>query len=200
MAPPPERRSPLTHRVLLLGAAGYVGRAFARALDARGIDVVAPSRRELDATRFRALRDAIASARPALVINAAGFTGQPNVDACETARADTVLGNVTLPLTVAHACDAAGVPLAHVSSGCIYSGAKLIDGDASGDGAGDGDGVHVVKDLLAPDAQRRIAAGARIAGFVEVDAPNFTFRDPPCSFYSGTKALAEELLAQCERT
>lgn len=29
----------------------------------------------------------------------------------------------------------------------------------------------------------------------EEDEPNFSFRNPPCSFYSGTKALAEELLA-----
>jgi nucleoside-diphosphate-sugar epimerase len=33
-------------------------------------------------------------------------------------------------------------------------------------------------------------------GFVETDEPNFTFRSPPCSFYSGSKALAEEALAK----
>ena len=32
-----------------------------------------------------------------------------------------------------------------------------------------------------------------IHGFTETDPPNFTFRDPPCSFYSGTKALGEEM-------
>jgi len=32
-------------------------------------------------------------------------------------------------------------------------------------------------------------------GFSESDAPNFCFRDRPCSFYSGTKALAEEVVA-----
>ena len=40
----------------------------------------------------------------------------------------------------------------------------------------------------------RAIAGA-IHGFTETDAPNFTFRDPPCSFYSGTKALGEEAIA-----
>jgi len=29
-------------------------------------------------------------------------------------------------------------------------------------------------------------------GFTEWDEPNFSFRRPPCNFYSGTKALAEE--------
>jgi UDP-glucose 4,6-dehydratase len=36
---------------------------------------------------------------------------------------------------------------------------------------------------------------ASVHGFTETDAPNFSFRDPPCSFYSGTKALAEEAIA-----
>src|SRR5690606_40565623 len=32
------------------------------------------------------------------------------------------------------------------------------------------------------------------SGFREDDAPNFSFRSPPCSFYSGSKALGEEVL------
>ena len=58
-------------------------------------------------------------------INAAGYTGKPNVDACETARADTLQGNTLLPQTIAQACAAAGIPWGHVSSGCIFSGAKV---------------------------------------------------------------------------
>ena len=34
----------------------------------------------------------------------------------------------------------------------------------------------------------------RIRGFTEEDTPNFSFRDGPCSFYSGTKALGEEAI------
>jgi UDP-glucose 4,6-dehydratase len=37
-----------------------------------------------------------------------------------------------------------------------------------------------------------------IQGFTETDAPNFCFRQSPCSFYSGTKALGEEVLAATE--
>ena len=33
-----------------------------------------------------------------------------------------------------------------------------------------------------------------IHGFTEMDEPNFSFRDGPCSFYSGTKALGEEAI------
>ncbi len=39
----------------------------------------------------------------------------------------------------------------------------------------------------------RACPGA-IHGYTETDEPNFTFRHPPCSFYSGTKALAEEAI------
>jgi UDP-glucose 4,6-dehydratase len=87
---------------------------------------------------------------------------------------------------VAHACAAQGVPLGHVSSGCIYAGAKI--------------GGRVEKDLTAPECQAlsRQNPGA-IGGFTENDEPNFTFRRPPCSFYSGTKALAEEALGQADR-
>jgi hypothetical protein len=40
---------------------------------------------------------------------------------------------------------------------------------------------------------KKIAAA--IHGFTETDTPNFSFRDQPCSFYSGTKALGEEAMA-----
>ena len=35
-------------------------------------------------------------------------------------------------------------------------------------------------------------------GWKEDDEPNFSFRSPPCSFYSGTKALGEEVLEGAE--
>ena len=56
--------------------------------------------------------------------------------------------------------------------------------------------MRVEKDLTAPGLA---CAGAKnppaIHGFTETDAPNFSFRRPPCSFYSGTKALGEEAIA-----
>jgi dTDP-4-dehydrorhamnose reductase len=35
-------------------------------------------------------------------------------------------------------------------------------------------------------------------GWKEDDSPNFSFRSPPCSFYSGSKALGEEVLEAAE--
>ena len=123
--------------------------------------------------------------RPEFVINAAGYTGKPNVDACEIARADTLQGNTLLPLTIAEACAAAGIPWGHVSSGCIFSGAKInVNGK-----------VRVEKDMTRPELKALMEKNpGAIHGFTETDTPNFSFRDLPCSFYSGTKALGEEAI------
>lgn len=87
--------------ILLLGATGYIGQAFDRELVRRGEPFRALSRREVDYTRFDALVTFLRSLKPSLVINAAGFTGKPNVDACESQKAETLAGNTVLPLTVA---------------------------------------------------------------------------------------------------
>ncbi len=174
--------------ILLLGGTGYVGQAFEAALRARGWNHAVLSRSRLDYTRFDALFNYLKEHRPELVINAAGFTGKPNVDACETARAETLAGNTLLPQTIAQACAALDIPWGHVSSGCIFSGGKIVEGGAE----------RVEKDLTQLDVVALRKVGA-VRGFTETDEPNFTFRQPPCSFYSGTKALAEEALAGAGR-
>ena len=146
--------------IYLLGGSGYVGQAYQALLQRRGIPVRNVRRAELDYTQEPVLREALLRDRPQFLINAAGYTGKPNVDACELHKHECLLGNAVLPGVIADACAAAGVPWGHVSSGCIYSGAR-------------------------PDG----------SGFREEDTPNFTFRTNHCSFYSGTKALGEEVLA-----
>ncbi len=177
--------------IALLGASGYIGQAFAAELQRRGVAYDALSRKQVDYTNFSALLAYLRERKPEFLVNAAGYTGRPNVDACETARAETLQGNTLFPLTVAHACEVAEIPWGHVSSGCIYSGAKV---QAS-------DGVwRVEKDLTRPELRRAFEEQpSRFAGFVEEDEPNFSFRQPPCSFYSGTKALAEEALRGADR-
>jgi UDP-glucose 4,6-dehydratase len=55
-----------------------------------------------------------------VIINAAGYTGSPNVDACEKHKQETIDGNVIWPieLELAHP----NIPIVHISSGCIYTG------------------------------------------------------------------------------
>ncbi len=173
--------------VVLLGASGYIGEAFAAELQRRSIPFLPLARAQLNYADFKLLLNFLRERRPDLVINAAGHTGRPNVDACEDQKAETLQGNTLLPMTVAHACLAAGTPWAHVSSGCIYSGAKVRRPDK--------EEWTVERDLNTPPLRELFAkAPERFQGFEEIDPPNFTFRRPPCSFYSGTKALAEEAL------
>ncbi|MBI1178653.1 sugar nucleotide-binding protein [bacterium] len=195
--------------ITLLGSTGYIGQAFAAELNRRGLAFEALTRSQLDYTRFEDFLAYLRRAKPAFVINAAGYTGKPNVDACETAKADTLQGNTLFPAMLGHACAATDTPWGHVSSGCIYSGAKVVE-----------QGVERIEpDLTKPNLREHYRssiplsssikerAGERsrseavfFRGFTETDTPNFSFRSPPCSFYSGTKALGEEAIAGVGRS
>ena len=96
--------------VILLGASGYIGQSFVEALRARQWPFTPLARKDVDYTDSDTLWRFLRDTRPEFVINAAGFTGKPNVDACETAPADTLLGNTLLPQTLAEICAATSTP------------------------------------------------------------------------------------------
>jgi dTDP-4-dehydrorhamnose reductase len=146
--------------IYLLGGTGYIGQAFQRYFKQQKIAYHLISRSRLDYTDPAVLESALRKDKPDFLINCAGYTGKPNVDACEIHKAECLFGNAVLPGRIAEACATAGIPWGHVSSGCIYTGSH-------------------------PDG----------SGFSEEDPPNFSFRQNNCSFYSGTKALGEEVLA-----
>lgn len=172
--------------IILLGASGYIGQAFVAELQKRKQPFKALSRAQVDYTHFDVLLRFLRETKPTFLINAAGYTGKPNVDACEIAKADTLQGNTLLAQTIAHACEAAGIPWGHISSGCIFSGAKIIENGQE----------RVERDLSKPALKQLAETNpTAVRGFTETDEPNFSFRRPPCSFYSGTKALAEEAIA-----
>lgn len=56
------------------------------------------------------------------VINCAGITGSPNVDACERDPEGTLEGNTIFPIRLYHECEKQNIRFGHVSSGCIYQG------------------------------------------------------------------------------
>jgi dTDP-4-dehydrorhamnose reductase len=170
---------------LLLGATGYIGQAFAKELSRRGKCFIPLSRSALDYTRFELLFNYVRKIQPKFLINAAGFSGRPNIDGCETERMKTFQANTLLPQTIARVCLMTNTPLGHVSSGCIYSGAKVFE---NGD-------LRLEKDLGRAEVRALFdSSPERFFGFTELDEPNSSFRNPPCSFHSGTKALAEEAL------
>ena len=145
--------------VFLLGGSGYVGQAFQHFFGKNGISFRSLGRKDCDYSRPENLRALLAEAKPSFLINAAGYTGKPNVDACELHKSECLFGNAVLPSLVGQACREAGIPWGHVSSGCVFSGNRA-DG----------------------------------SGFTEEDEPNFCFRANNGSFYSGAKALGEEML------
>lgn len=110
--------------IYLLGGRGYVGQAYQRLLERKGVDFRVLSRDKLDYSDVAALEAALKQDRPDFLINAAGYTGKPNVDACELHKEDCHFGNAVLPTRIAEACENAGVPWGHVSSGCIYTGSR----------------------------------------------------------------------------
>ena len=149
--------------IILLGGSGYVGLAYQKLFARLGVPFRTLARKQVDYTHTHQLADLLAESGAEFLINAAGYTGKPNVDACEDDKAACLFGNAVLPGRVREACERAGVPWGHVSSGCIYTGERPGGG-----------------------------------GFREDDAPNFSFRTNHCSFYSGTKALGEEVLAAAQ--
>ncbi len=173
--------------ILLLGSTGYIGKAFQQALEERGENFRSLSRSEVDYTSFIPLYNFLKEHRPSFIVNAAGYTGKPNVDACETAKADTLQGNTLFPQALANACAALDIPWGHVSSGCIFAGCWVQNDD--------GEWV-VQKDMSLPGI-RTLARNSpeRLRGFDESFPANFSFREEPCSFYSGTKALGEEVVS-----
>lgn len=89
---------------------GYVGDAIAREFKSQGITVYRSHHTELRTATIGTLG----------IVNAAGYTGKPNVDSCETERPECMDGNVMWPLRLHQYWR--GFPVVHVGSGCIYSG------------------------------------------------------------------------------
>jgi len=144
--------------IYLLGGSGYVGSAYRKLFYHKNVAFKVLRRCDLDYANPEVLRTALQQDRPEFLINAAGYTGKPTVDICESHKEECLFANAILPSRIARICEEEKVPFGHVSSGCIYTGTR-----------------------------------ANGTGFTEEDSPNFTFRNKNCSFYSGSKALGEEL-------
>jgi dTDP-4-dehydrorhamnose reductase len=110
--------------ILLLGGSGYVGSAFQRLLNAKNVEFRNVRRSNVNYLDVGELRRFLQDSKLSFLINCAGYTGKPNVDACELHKAECLSGNAVLPGVVREACEQTGVPWGHVSSGCIYTGSR----------------------------------------------------------------------------
>jgi dTDP-4-dehydrorhamnose reductase len=103
--------------ILLLGKSGYVSKRFQDYFNYKNIEYRVVSLREKPEV---VLTDLLKTIKPRFVINAMGYTGKPNVDACELQKRECLYVNVILAEIVADTCRKFNIPLGFVSSGCIY--------------------------------------------------------------------------------
>ena len=68
------------------------------------------------------LREFIKTYKIDVVVNTCGYTGYPNVDACEDNKAACTLYNISVPLVIEEECKATDAKFINISSGCIYTG------------------------------------------------------------------------------
>jgi UDP-glucose 4,6-dehydratase len=145
-------------KILILGSNGFIGNSFNKFLQNKNCQVITINRNNCDLLNKDSFYNLLKEINPNYIINCAGYTGKPNVDACEINKKFCWQGNVTIAKYLSDICNTLNIKYIQISSGCIYSGSK---------------GEY---------------------GFTENDEPNFCFDHQPCSYYSGTKAIMEDLL------
>jgi dTDP-4-dehydrorhamnose reductase len=172
--------------ILLLGATGYLGQAFARELRGRGERFIPLSRGAFDYTRFELLFDYVRKIKPEFLINAAGVPADPRQESLEAARFEAFQANAILPQTIARVCRMTKLPWGHISTGSLFAGAKVLRQN----------GLKIENDLSQPELRKLFQTHPEhFVGFNETDEPNCSFRRLPCSYWTGTKALAEETIS-----
>lgn len=108
-------------KLLVLGAAGQVGRELCRAAWPAGTSITAVDRAEIEIADLDAVFVAIERERPDVVVNAAAYTA---VDRAESEPDAAWAANCTGPANLAAACGEAAIPLIHLSTDYVFDGAK----------------------------------------------------------------------------
>jgi dTDP-4-dehydrorhamnose reductase len=109
--------------LLILGASGTLGRAFARLCDVRGIAYHLLERSELDLTDARQVDAVLARLRPWAVVNAAGYV---RVNSAERDVEQCLRTNAVGPAMLAAACARHGVQLVTFSSDLVFDGGHAL--------------------------------------------------------------------------
>jgi len=115
---------------VVLGKNGYIAQAIIKELNSRNLHYLALSRSDVDYTDFTTFSSYArinynsysTPFKNAIIINCAGYIGKPNVDACESNKGETIMGNVVFPTNLANFCSSNYATLVQISSGCIYNG------------------------------------------------------------------------------
>uniref|UniRef100_A0A7N0TIG6 UDP-glucose 4,6-dehydratase n=1 Tax=Kalanchoe fedtschenkoi TaxID=63787 RepID=A0A7N0TIG6_KALFE len=117
-APAPTRsdeKSPF--KFLIYGRTGWIGGLLGEICAKQGIPYEYGKGRLED--RSTIIAD-IKAVKPTHVFNAAGVTGRPNVDWCESHKTETIRTNVAGTLTLADVCLEHGLLVVNFATGCIF--------------------------------------------------------------------------------
>ncbi|XP_043723697.1 bifunctional dTDP-4-dehydrorhamnose 3,5-epimerase/dTDP-4-dehydrorhamnose reductase-like [Telopea speciosissima] len=104
-------------KFLIYGRTGWIGGFLGKLCKAQGIEFAYGTGR---LENRNSLESDIATVRPTHVFNAAGVTGRPNVDWCESHKVETIRANVVGTLTLADVCREKGLILINYATGCIF--------------------------------------------------------------------------------
>lgn len=107
-----------TPRIMLLGSTGFLGSRIAEYFKEK-YEVLTP---RPDVTDIAQVREALKGVSNAVVINATGKTGMPNVDWCETHRLETESVNITGAINVAEVAVRQDNFVIQLGSGCVFEG------------------------------------------------------------------------------
>lgn len=108
-------------RMLVTGGAGMLGRAVVAAAVRLGHEVVAPASKDLDIRDGDAVRDAVAAADPAAIVNCAAWT---DVDGAEAAEEQALAVNGAGAGNLARAAAETSARVVHVSTDYVFDGEK----------------------------------------------------------------------------
>ncbi|KAK6132459.1 hypothetical protein DH2020_033759 [Rehmannia glutinosa] len=117
-------------KFLIYGRTGWIGGLLGKWCEKQGIAYEYGKGRLEE--RSQLVADILA-VKPTHVFNAAGVTGRPNVDWCETHKTETIRANVAGTLTLADVCRENGLLMMNFATGCIFEyDAKHPEGSGIG--------------------------------------------------------------------
>ncbi|KHN18614.1 Putative rhamnose biosynthetic enzyme 1 [Glycine soja] len=121
MVVPPSKNTSSQHKhpfkFLIYGRTGWIGGLLGKLCEKQGIPYEYGKGRLEDRSSLMA---DLQNVKPTHVFNAAGVTGRPNVDWCESHKTETIRTNVVGTLTMADVCREHGILMVNYATGCIF--------------------------------------------------------------------------------
>ncbi|KIZ02088.1 putative rhamnose biosynthetic enzyme 1 [Monoraphidium neglectum] len=102
---------------LIFGKSGWIGGLVGDLLKQQGANFQFANARLEDRSGVIAELERV---KPTHVLNAAGVTGRPNVDWCETHKLETIRSNLLGCITLADVCLERGIHMTYYGTGCIF--------------------------------------------------------------------------------